>query len=93
MITRYEEYENSDLDEHGRYKAENSLAFRNDFLDEPLVDQWAYLLEDLLIKRFPDFKKKEKSRFRFAQPLILTMFINLDLNFCVSTCSEWHRNF
>lgn len=66
LITRYEEYENSDLDEHGRYKAENSLAFRNDFLDEPLVDQWAYLLEDLLIKRFPDFKKKEKSRFRFC---------------------------
>lgn len=42
LLSRYEEYINSDVDEHGRFKANNSWAFKNDKLQKPLIDIWAY---------------------------------------------------
>ena len=42
LITRYEEYLPTPLDEHGRYMHQNSAAYRNGFLRRPLVDLWAY---------------------------------------------------
>ncbi len=66
LLTRYEEYGNTDLDEHGRYKAENSLAFKHNFLDIPLVDHWALMLDDMLNDTFSIYTKKIKQRFRFC---------------------------
>jgi len=66
LLTRYEEYGSLDLDEHGRYKAENSLAYKHQFLDYPLVDHWAYLLDQMLADYFPMYTIKSKSRFRFC---------------------------
>ena len=51
LLSRYEEYE-ALVDEEGRYMKENSLAYRNGFLDRPVVDEWAYKLEGMLVKKF-----------------------------------------
>jgi hypothetical protein len=52
LITRYEEYLPSDKDEHGRFKPELSLAFKEDFLWIPLVDAVAHELKGLLLADF-----------------------------------------
>ncbi len=40
LITRYEEYIDKEKDEHGRYLASHSIAYRHDFLDQPIINIW-----------------------------------------------------
>ena len=54
MITRYEEYLPHVKDEIGRFMASESLAFKEGFLHQPIVDIWAYLFKDKLSAAFPD---------------------------------------
>jgi hypothetical protein len=49
IISRYEEYLEFDPDEHGRFRASSSFAFRNGFLTRPVVDLWAKELSKTLI--------------------------------------------
>lgn len=53
LITRYEEYGADCLDEVGRYRWEDSLAHRREFLQRPLVDEWLCALRSLLEQRYP----------------------------------------
>jgi len=64
LLTLYEEYFPKQLDEHGRFSPNQSLAYRNGFLEIPVVDRWACLLKNELKKMYPEmeFKKRE---FRF----------------------------
>jgi hypothetical protein len=48
MVTRYEEYLPFIPDVHGRFRADQSLAFRNNFLRLPVVDLWCIELAGLL---------------------------------------------
>ena len=41
LLSRYEEYLLHTKDMYGRYAHENSLAFKESFLQEPLVNIWA----------------------------------------------------
>jgi hypothetical protein len=52
LITRYEEYLPHKKDEYGRYNYTNSLAFKENFLQQPLINIW-----------LDDFKKKLKKKF------------------------------
>jgi hypothetical protein len=52
LITRYEEYLDYEADQHGRYKASSSLAYRNGFLCQPVVDLWAREFSKVLLKKF-----------------------------------------
>lgn len=52
LITRYEEYLDADPDKHGRFKAENSLAYQNGFLERPLVDEWALALRSVMQSKY-----------------------------------------
>lgn len=54
LITRYEEYLPHEMDEYGRYAHTNSLAWREGFLDLPLVNYWLQDLREALSRRFPD---------------------------------------
>jgi len=54
LITRYEEYLEEELDKHGRYPAEKSLAFRHNFLTRPIVDQWAIRLKKIVQDTYPE---------------------------------------
>jgi len=65
LLTLYEEYFPEQLDEHGRFDPKESLAYRNGFLEIPLIDRWAYLLKEELEKKYPDTKFK-KRKFRFV---------------------------
>ncbi|MFK7906752.1 MAG: polysaccharide deacetylase family protein [Chitinophagales bacterium] len=53
LISRYEEYLPSTLDQHGRFDAKNSLAYKNNFLQQPLIDKWVFKLKDCLKKHYP----------------------------------------
>lgn len=55
LLTRYEEYLPFTPDKHGRFPAEESLAYKNNFLDQPVIDQWAFQLRDILKKHYPNF--------------------------------------
>jgi hypothetical protein len=60
MVSRYEEYLPLARDEHGRFAVESSLAYKNDFLDIPVVDIWARRLGTTLGLLYPGLKIPEK---------------------------------
>ncbi len=53
MVTRYEEYLDHQPDEHGRFRASSSLAFRNGFLGRPVVDIWTREFSRAFLKKYP----------------------------------------
>lgn len=55
LLSRYEEYLPHVKDEFGRFTAKESLAYKYQFLDQPVVDIWAYKLKSILEQRFEDF--------------------------------------
>ena len=56
LISRYEEYLPHIKDEYGRFSAEESIAFKNNFLEQPLIDIWAYKFLEKLKVKFPDYE-------------------------------------
>lgn len=54
LISRYEEYLPHTKDMYGRFSHENSLAFKEGFLQLPLVNIWVQDFADALRKKFPD---------------------------------------
>ncbi len=60
LISRYEEYLPHLKDNHQRYTAKESLAYKNNFLEQPVVDIWAYKLLEFIKDRFPDYKLKNR---------------------------------
>lgn len=56
LITRYEEYLPHVKDKHGRFTAEQSLAYKKGFLEKPLIDIWAYKFLKVLKEKFPNYK-------------------------------------
>jgi len=53
LLSRYEEYLPHVKDAMGRFPATESIAFQENFLQDPVIDIWAYKLKDLLISVFP----------------------------------------
>jgi hypothetical protein len=53
LLSRYEEYLPFVPDQYGRFEADQSLAFRNGFLEEPVIDQWLVLFKNKLQQKFP----------------------------------------
>jgi len=50
LITRYEEYFPQVKDELGRYSPYESLAYKNNFLDMPLIDLWIQKFAEIVLK-------------------------------------------
>ncbi|WP_405606799.1 polysaccharide deacetylase family protein [Polaribacter sp. Asnod1-A03] len=61
LISRYEEYLPHVKDTHGRYTAEQSLAYKHQFLEKPVIDIWAYKFLEALKEKFPDYDYKERN--------------------------------
>lgn len=61
LVSRYEEYLDFSPDEFGRFASSSSIAFKNGFLDKPVIDLWAKELAKAFLKRFPTlvFKRNE----------------------------------
>mgnify|MGYP005989225049 FL=1 len=60
LISRYEEYLPHVKDIHGRYTAEQSLAFKYRFLEKPVVDIWAYKMFTVIKEKYPDYNFKQR---------------------------------
>ncbi len=60
LLSRYEEYLPHVKDIHGRFPPSESVAFKNGFLQRPVVDIWAMKLLEKLKERFPAIKYKKK---------------------------------
>lgn len=58
LLSRYEEYLPHEKDEYGRYSHTSSLAFREGFLDVPIVNVWLNEFRHALSIQFPDLKFK-----------------------------------
>ncbi len=56
LLSRYEEYLPHVKDEYGRFSATSSIAYKYNFLHQPVVDIWAYRFKAALQEKFPDFK-------------------------------------
>lgn len=61
LLSRYEEYLPYQHDTYGRYAHTNSLAFRSDFLDIPLVNTWIQSFREILLQRFPGIENRKPS--------------------------------
>ncbi|WP_296316938.1 polysaccharide deacetylase family protein [Winogradskyella sp. UBA3174] len=61
LLSRYEEYMPHVKDDYGRFMAKESLAYNHRFLQQPIVDIWAYKLKVVLQKRFPDYQFPERT--------------------------------
>ncbi|MDT0295537.1 DUF7033 domain-containing protein [Mesonia ostreae] len=57
LLSRYEEYLPHVKDSFGRYPYKESIGYKHDFLEQPVVDLWAYKFNSLLNERF----SKDKS--------------------------------
>lgn len=61
LLSRYEEYLPHVKDEYGRFTASESIAFKNGFLNQPVIDIWAYKLKYVLEAQFNDFEFPKRS--------------------------------
>lgn len=53
LVTRFEEYFETERDKFNRYQAEKSILFKNNLLKKPVVNIWANLLAEKLTEKFP----------------------------------------
>jgi hypothetical protein len=58
MLSRYEELIIKNLDNHDRFPSWASLAFKANFLNRPIVDEYLEILWACLAKLWPDLKRK-----------------------------------
>ncbi len=61
MVSRYEEYLPHKTDTFGRFEASESFAFKNHFLQKPVVNHYALILKKELINNFPELNLPEKA--------------------------------
>jgi len=60
LMSRYEEYLPHVQDEHDRFPAEESLAVKNNFIEKPVIDIWAYKFLEILKQKFPNYNYKNR---------------------------------
>ena len=57
-MSRYEEYLPHKRDKHDRFDPEQSIAYRNGFLNEPIVNIWVEYLSMIMLEKYPDIRFK-----------------------------------
>lgn len=65
LLARYEEYLPHQKDEYGRFAYTESIAYKEGFLDTPLIDYWLQDFQKILQVRFP-FLLFALRQFRFV---------------------------
>ena len=61
LVSRYEEYLPHINDKHNRFQAEDSILFKMNMLEKPLINIWALELGKKLQDIYPNLKLKKKS--------------------------------
>jgi hypothetical protein len=72
MISRYEEYGPHKTDRYGRFSSSASVAYRQGFLEIPVVDHWAYFLRDEIEKAYPLFRFPKRT-YKFLPTIDIDM--------------------
>ena len=67
---------------YGRYAHENSLAFKEGFLNIPLVNIWIEDFKKALKKKFPTLHHSTIHHSTFNQPTILMRHLHLRIKNC-----------
>ncbi|MGB0917741.1 MAG: polysaccharide deacetylase family protein [Flavobacteriales bacterium] len=60
LLSRYEECLPHIRDQYNRFEAKESLAYKNKFLTQPVVDQWVIKLGEILQSNYPELKFKKR---------------------------------
>jgi len=60
MLTRWEETVTPDRDEYGRFPAMASVAYKQGFLDHPIVDEYALILRAWLKVIYPNWQPRSR---------------------------------
>jgi len=60
MLTRYEEIVNQDRDEHDRFPATASIAYKAGFLNRPIIDEYVEILWAVLKLLWPGLERKKR---------------------------------
>lgn len=68
LVSRYEEYLPHITDRHGRFSPEESVSYKANFLDKPMVNLWALEIKNILLNEYPDLHF-EKTSFSFTPTL------------------------
>lgn len=92
MLARIEEIDRSDLDSHGRFPAVNSNAYKNDYLNRPIIDEWLQVLSQVIQRQWPSLIIRQHkfcvkvshdvdrpSRYGFISPLTMARRIGGDI--------------
>jgi hypothetical protein len=88
LITRYEEYLPFKPDDHGRFRPELSLAYREGFLHVPLVDVIIYQLKSLLKEKFPGLDLPSRP-FRFLPTFDIDIAFAHSAKGCPRAAMAW----
>lgn len=75
LLSRYEEYLPHRKDEHGRFLVTESIACKEHFLQQAVVDRWALMVRDVVVRRFPEMVFPARN-FAFEQT------IDIDAAYC-----------
>lgn len=54
MLSRQEEVNSEEFDKFGRFPASASHAYQYDYLNRPVVDEWLFVLRQVIVKNWPD---------------------------------------
>lgn len=65
LMSRYEEYLPHQKDMYGRYAHENALAFKEDFVNSPVINKWIADFGNTLKQKFPSLNIKTPA-FKFT---------------------------
>ncbi len=61
LVTRYEEYLPHINDKYNRFQAKDSILFKMNMLEKPLINIWALELGNILKAIYPDLQLKKRS--------------------------------
>ena len=75
MLSRYEEYLPHREDEHGRFISTESLAYRHGFLRTAVVDRWALMVKEVILRHYPDTLFRPR-QYRFEET------VDIDASYC-----------
>lgn len=84
LLSRYEEYLPHKLDQYGRYAHENSLAFRENFLELPIINTWVIQLAETV-------RQKLGISISFRQPFRFLPTYDIDIAYAYKH-KGWARN-
>ena len=82
MLTRYEEMVVPDRDEHERFPSWASVAYQENFLHRPIVDEYTEVLWTAMHKLWPQLERK-KNQFK--------TFVTCDVDSAISFRGNWKK--